>query len=93
MNLKGKLKVGDLVTLNHANDSYRKERGVGVVTSICKKKYKPTTVEVHFPNFKGLHRKKTIKVFLRDLQVLSESRGFGQTETQLGCGFSKRRRI
>tara|TARA_E500000331_G_C16616288_1_gene438120 strand:+ start:171 stop:416 length:246 start_codon:yes stop_codon:yes gene_type:complete len=79
MNLNGKLKVGDLVTLNHASDSYRKERGVGVVTNVNKKKYQAAKVEVHFPNFKGLRRKKTIKVFVRDLQILSESGGFSQT--------------
>ena len=79
MNLNGKLKVGDLVTLNHASDSYRKERGVGVVTNVNKKKYQVAKVEVHFPNFKGLRRKKTIKVFVRDLQILSESGRFSQT--------------
>ena len=76
MNLKGKLKVGDLVTINHSNESYRKERGVGVVTSIYKKKYQPAIAEVHFPNFKGLRRKKTIEVPLSELQVLSESGRF-----------------
>lgn len=79
MNLKGKLRVGDLVTLDHASESYRKDRGVGVVIEVIKKKYQPAIVEVHFPNFRGLRRKKTIKVFVRDIQIISESGGFGQT--------------
>lgn len=79
MNLNGKLKVGDLVTLDTTNESYRKERGVGVIIKVVRDVYQPTIVEVHFPNFKNLRRKKTIKVFARDIQIISESGGFGQT--------------
>lgn len=81
VNLNGKLKVGDLVTLDHASEVYRRDRGMGVVTKIIKKKYQASRAEVHFPSFKGLHRKKLIYVLLRDLQIISEGGGSSQTTT------------
>jgi hypothetical protein len=71
-------KVGDLV--EPASAFRRARRGIGVVIQVVKEKFQPTRVEVMFPLGDQGFRKNKIWLFVKDLRIVSESRGSGKAE-------------